>query len=72
MKRKLRDRLDSIENALKELMRAVNALHPTQEQASNGHNHNEAERHAMPLQKPKAVNKGVKAARGKTKKQAKR
>ena len=71
MKQKLRDRLDRIEKALKELTKEVRALHPAYEKNPNGDDHNEEEGVPIPLDKPKEVVKAVKAALGKTKKRSK-
>jgi hypothetical protein len=70
MKQKLRDRLDRIERALKELTKEVKALQPPHEHVPNGDDDNEEEGDPIPLDKPKEVVKAVKAALGKTRKRS--
>ena len=69
MKQKLRDRLDKIEKALRELTKEVRALHP-HAHVPNGDDDNEEEGYPIPLDKPKEVGKAVKAALGKTRKRS--
>ncbi len=67
MKQKLRERLDRIEQALKDLTEEVKALHPIHKQVPNGDDDHEGG-DPIPLDKPKKVVKAVKAALRKTKK----
>jgi hypothetical protein len=69
MKQKLRDRLDRIEEALRELTKEVRALRPTGARVSHGDDDNE-ERDPTTLDKPKEVVQAVKAALGKTRKRS--
>ena len=69
MKQKLRDRLERIEQAVKELTKEVRALRPSH--LPNGDDEHEEEGDPVPLDKPKEVVKAVKAALGKTKKRSK-
>ena len=71
MKRKLRGRLDKIEKALKELTKEVRALHPAHVQEPNGDDdHQGQDGDPIPLNKPKEVDKAVKAALQKTRKRS--
>jgi hypothetical protein len=70
MKQKLRDRLDRIEKALKELTKEVRALHPAYVQDPNGEDNHEEVGDPIPADKPKEGNKAVKAALGKTRKRS--
>jgi hypothetical protein len=72
MKQKLREHLDRIEQALKELTKEVRALRPTHEHIPNGDDEHDEEGDPIPLDKPKEVVKAVKAALGKTRKRSKK
>ncbi|MCC2643026.1 MAG: hypothetical protein K0S45_3439 [Nitrospira sp.] len=63
MKKKVRDRLDRIEQALKDLIKEVGKLHPLPHRLTNGGPDHEA---SPVLQTPKASEKTVQKALGKT------
>ena len=59
MKKKVRDRLDRIEQALKELIKEVGKLHPVPHRLTNGGPDDDA---SPALQTPKAIEKTVQEA----------
>jgi hypothetical protein len=62
MKQKLRDRLDRIEKALKELTKEVRALHPSKHLMSDGDKGKGEAGRLIPFDKPKSTKKAGKTA----------
>jgi hypothetical protein len=57
MKPKLRNRLDKIEKALKNLTKEVRALHPFKDLVSEGHDDSDNNGDSISWDKPKAIGK---------------